>query len=718
MMNGDIDGALEKLFNPKSIAIVGASEKTLYGKGILQYLLEFNYDGKIFPINPKRDNILGIKAYQSLDQLREPVDTAIIIVKRDFVLGSLKQCADIGIKSCIVITAGFNEADEKGKQMEADLIRFAHENAIHICGPNCAGIGNIGSGILLCMLREEGRQLLPGNIGFVSQSGALMMTLTSVAADRGVGVSHIASTGNECDLEVSDFIKYYLDNKETTVITAFVEGLKDVQKFSEVADLSVEKEKPIIVLKVGRSDLGKSAAASHTAHLTGSDSAYEALFKQKGIIRAYDTYDLFEIAKIFSAPKRPKGDGILILTSSGGTGSLTADLCGDLGMNLPEISPPVIDQLLKLKGLLTFGGLSNPADIRGQGMGIIEDVLPPLLADDAFSVILICLAFSSVGPGLAQNIGPKIIEISKSTHKPIVVLWIGRKKFGSLTDRICGFDLLEENGIPVYEKPETCLKAIQALINWTQFINRHQSTEPPETFAGMSIPDGTLKTTLDQAPAPLDEYHSKKVISHYGIPVTAEKMAGSLEEALTIADEIKYPVVLKVMSAQIPHKTEAGVVALDVSDGESLKQAYHQILANAKAYVPEVEIQGVLVQEQAAEGTEVILGVSHDLQFGPVVMFGMGGIFVEVYKDVSFRLPPLDHTEAERMIREVNGYAILKGVRGKPAADIDSLVDTIVKLSRLAVDLKDSVKEIDINPLLVCPKGKSVKALDALIVPK
>jgi acetyltransferase len=621
--------AIDTLFHPSSIAIIGASEKTMYGREILKYLNEFGYSGKVFPINPKRDQILGLKAYPSVGQISDPIDAALIIVGRNYVLSSLRECAEKGIKAVIIITAGFREADDAGKALEEEIEKFARDSGLRICGPNCAGLANIPDGILMTMLREEGRQLLAGKVGFVSQSGALMMALAGTARDKEIGLSYFVSTGNECDLEVSDFIQYMVEDPATSVITAFVEGFKDVHKFIEVADLSLEKKKPIIVLKVGKSDLGRHAAASHTAHLTGSDSAYEALFKQKGVMRAVDTYELFEMVKVFSVEKFPKGKGVLILTSSGGTGSLTADLCGDLGIHLPDITGSTLDELLGLDGLLTFGSLFNPADIRGQGAQIIDQVLPPLLKDDNFSVILICLAFSTVGAGTAQDIVPQIVQMSKTTDKPIVVLWIGRRKMEGIDDRESGFDLLEKNGIPVFEKPLTCLRAIKALIDWTQFQESRRA-------AGI-LPSPSYTAEKERAEAfltnrkgPLNEFESKKLISLYNIPITKENLAESVEQAKEIAGQIGYPVALKVMSHDIPHKTEAGIISLNVGNEVELEREYQDIVEKARRFHPEAPLQGVLVQEMVEEGIEVIVGMSQDPQFGPIMMFGMGGILVEV----------------------------------------------------------------------------------------
>lgn len=718
-MPADTRKALDTLFHPASIAIIGASEKTMYGKGILEYLRMFAYPGNIFPINPKRDEVMGLKAYPRVTAVDADIDIALLIVGRKFALSAIQDCARKGVKAVVIITAGFSEADDHGKALEKEIAAAAHRAGMRLIGPNCAGLANIRDRILLAMLREEGRELKSGGVGFVSQSGALMMALAGVARDKEIGLSYIVSTGNECDLDVSDVIDYMVHDSGTRVITAFIEGFKDVHAFSAVADQALEHDKPIIVLKVGRSNLGRKAAASHTGHLTGSDAAYAALFQQKNIIRALDTEDLFETAKIFAAGRTPSAKGVAILTSSGGTGSLTADLCGDLGIDLPEISGPTLKTLLNLEGLLTFGQLGNPADIRGQGMGIIKEVLPPILADERFGVILVCLAFSTVGPGLAQKIVPELIELYQTTDKPMAVLWVGRKKKADIRDRECGFDLLEQAGIPVYDTPMTCLRAVKALIDWTQHKKLFTS---PSSSAGNVL---STASTADSAAAllpkkggALTEFDSKRLLDLYGIPVTREKLAASKDEAKALAADIGFPVALKVMSPQIAHKTDAEVIALNIASDNELEKQYEILMHNAGRHDPAAAIDGVLVQEMAARGTEVILGMSQDDQFGPVIMFGLGGVFVEVMQDVAFRIPPLNRAEARRMIEQVKGCRLLKGVRGAKPADIDALVDAIVRFAALCVDLKDDVAEIDINPLMVFEKGKGVKALDALVIKK
>jgi len=716
-MTSSANQAVQSILHPRSIAVIGASEKTLYGRGIIEYLKYFKFGGNLFPVNPNRDEIMGIKAYRSVKAIPEIADLAIIIVERKYVLNTLKECVESGIKASIIITAGFREADVEGKRLEDQIVAFARENEHRICGPNCAGLANIQDSTVMCLLREEGRELTRGSVGFVSQSGALMMALAGVARDRGIGLSYIVSTGNECDLEVCDFMKYMLEDPGTSIVTAFIEGFKGPAKFKEVADLALLKKKPILLLKVGKTELGKTAASSHTGHLTGSDVVYDGLFQQKAIIRVADTYDLFDFTKVFSYPKRPKGDGVLILTSSGGLGSLTADLCGDIGIKLPKIEGATLDELLGLKGLLTFDSLGNPADIRGQGMKILDKVIPPLMKDDKFSLILICLGFSTVGTGVAQEIVPTIIDLAKTSEKPIFVLWVGRRSNQGLGDRESGFDLLQKSGVPVFEKPTTCLRAIKALMNWTRF---HGEWKEGSTISlpDLEISRQKVRGILEMNSGKLDEHDSKRMIAAYGIPITREGVATSMKEAKSIAEEIGYPVALKVVSEQISHKTESGGIALNILNGNELETAYQEILERAKKYNLTANIKGVLVQEMIKDGTEVILGISRDPQFGPVIMFGIGGIFVELFKDVSFRVPPISRFDAIEMIQEIKGYQVLLGMRGKKKADIESIIEIIMKLSNMALDLRDNLVELDINPLAVFEEGRGAKALDALAVMK
>jgi acetyltransferase len=567
------------------------------------------------------------------------------------------------------------------------------------------------------LLREEGREPLPGKAGFVSQSGALMMSLLGVARDKGLGLNYALSTGNEANLEATDFVEYMLEDPSNRVITAFVEGFKDVNKFIRVADLALEKGKPLCILKVGRSHLGEKAAASHTGSITGADVAYETIFSQKGIVRVVDTDELFEMAKICSLAKWPTSDGIAFITSSGGLGSLSADLCADYQLNLADLSPETVKKLVGLEELLTFGTVSNPIDVRGQGIRALDKVLPIVLGDDHFGIAVIAMCYAAVGKE-ANRVATIVKDaiLKTDSDKPVFVLWVGRReRLGGTREVEEGYEILERAGIPVFSEPQKCWKTIRKILDFTAARERYFSTKALEPGRKSTRPLEGIRSIIGSMKDVLTEHDSKKILSLYGIPVTKELLASSPEEAAKVAKEIGFPVALKVMSPQILHKTEAKVFQLNISNASDVESTYNRLLENARRFNPEAAIRGMLVQEMVPSGVEVILGMTRDPQFGPIVMFGLGGIFVEIFKDVSFCFPPISREEAYRMIAKTKAIKLLQGARGKKEADIEGLIDTIVKFSLLCLDTSGLFKEIDINPLIVGERGTGVKVVDALM---
>lgn len=710
---------IESLINPKSIAVFGASETSVYGKGIINSLRTNNYKGRIFPINPKRDEVLGIKCFKTVSDIKVPIDLAILIIGRNSILASLEECAEKRVKGALIITSGFSEADEEGKKLEKSIRQFAVVKDFPIWGPNCGGFVNFKDGVVATLLREQGREPLPGKAGFVSQSGALMMSLIGVARDKNLGLNYAISTGNEAYLEASDFMEYMLEEPSIKVIAGFIEGFRDVKKFIRVAESALEKEKPLCILKVGRSRLGERAAASHTGSITGEDVTYETIFRQKGVVRVVDTDELIETAKFFSMSKWPKYDGIAIITSSGGTGSLSSDLCADLELNLGDMSPDTLRQLVGMEELLTFGTLSNPIDVRGQGLRALDKILPIVLGDDSFGMAVIIMCFSAVGKE-ANNLATIVRDaiLQTNSHKPVYVLWVGRRqRFGGTFDLEEGYEILEDAGIPVFSEPQKCWKTIKKCIDFRKAREKHFSSKRnlAEEKKGSYAKEVRKLVGGEKA---LTEYESKNILSLYGIPITKEKLATSPAEAVEIAQEIGFPVVLKVMSPEILHKTEAKVLELNIANAFEVESCYERLLKSAKDYNTKAPIQGVLVQEMVPAGVEVILGMTTDPQFGPMIMFGLGGIFVELFNDVCYGLPPIDEADAYEMIKKVKGYKILQGVRGRREADLEALVEVILKFSHLCEDTAGIFKEIDINPLTVHEKGKSVRAVDALMIPR
>jgi acetyltransferase len=464
---------LDPLFRPKSIAIIGASESGLYPAGVLRNLLRYGYRGKIFPINPRRETVQGLKSYPKILDVEEDIDLAVIVVPRGFVLDILDQCEKKGVKAIVIITAGFGEADEYGKKLQKKIEEFAKRTEIVICGPNTAGFANVRENIPVIARFDP--PPIPGNVAFVSQSGALMMALYGVFADKNVGLSFIASTGNQVDLEVSECMRYFVEDENTKVIAAFVEGFSKISNFIETADLALRKGKPIIILKVGKTEVGAAAALTHTGSLTGSDEVYDAFFKQKGIIRVNDVDELVDTAKVFSLfiDRTPEGDGVAVITQSGGMGSLTADLCGAHGLNLPELSGKTLEKLVSMDELLTFGSLRNPADVRGEGTRarMLPRVLEPFIEDDKYSYIVILLARPAVGDEDIET-ARTIVELSKNAAKPMLVVWVGRKVPDPGSDLDSQPYRILENGVPVFNNPGSCLKALKHLIDYVKFRKR------------------------------------------------------------------------------------------------------------------------------------------------------------------------------------------------------------------------------------------------------
>lgn len=524
---------------------------------------------------------------------------------------------------------------------------------------------------------------------------------------RGIGFSYLVSTGNEADLEATDYIEFMLEDPQTDVIIVFLEGFRDVQRFLEIADLSLHKGKPIIVLKVGRSEAGRKAAISHTGSLTGSDEVYEAIFKQKGIIRVRGLEDLFEAASLFSKFKPHSGNRIGIVTTTGGVATFIADECSDHGFQFPKPSKVTLESITK--GLPSFASFSNPLDVTMSGVGIgFGKAIDLFLQDGNFDIVLPIVGTSSQ---FAPEMGVRpILERDKKFNKTIVAFLNPNAEEAHR--------LLERNGIPTFRTPESCARVLRNFKDYGRFLEKHREKEKgtPEKIEVDPLIASRAREILNSAAPVLNEFESKTLLNLFGIPVVREKMVSTLEEAIDAASQIGYPVAIKLVSRDILHKTEAGVVQLGIQNDQELRRGFETILQKGKAYRPEAKIEGITVQEMVEKGTEVILGMYQDLQFGPIVLFGFGGIFVELFKDVSLRLAPLQRNDAEEMISEVRTSAMIKGFRGREKGDIEAVIQVLLKLSRLSLVLQNEIMEIDINPLIVLVEGKGAKTVDALIV--
>jgi acetyltransferase len=720
--------SIHKMLNPRSIAIVGATPRMQYGGRFLAAALKAKERVRVYAVNPRYDDIMGEKSYPSVSDLPEAPDTVAVVVPYDQVLDVLRESHAKGARSAIVISAGFAERGLDDRcDLQGELGEFARASGLRISGPNCLGLANVKDDIW-ATASSRGAEGLTGPIGLVCQSGATAFGPFLVrAVENGIGFSYIISTGNEADLDFTDFARYLLDDPDTRVIAGFVEGFKRADKFLEVAKLAAERGKPIVLIKIGRSELGARAARSHTAALTGEDARYDAVFAQYGVIRVQDYDELIEVAHLLAHTPRPQAPGIAVVSHSGGISSLTADMCGQAGLDLPTLSDAARDGI---NGILKgFGWAANPADVTGfANSESFPQIMEHMIDDPRMGTLVV----ASAG---ADAQARQVIAQRDRTDKGVVFLWTGSR------DARAGLPMLKQARIPVFYTPDKLARGLASRLAYHTWRECRMAdgfaAAPPRNAAQ----DQAIAQALGLGRATLSESESKQLLAAWGVESAREYGANSAEEAAAAAERLGFPVALKADSPDILHKTEAGVVRLNLADAAQVRAAYAEILANAESYLkalpldggglgggglsnrqaansspPVPMIAGVSVQEMVRDGVEVIVGVSCDPQLGPVLLFGTGGVMVEVYNDVALRRCPITRAEAEAMIAEVKGARLLHGFRGRPPADIAALADTLVRVSHFATHLDGHLAELDINPLMVLPAGQGVKAVDALVV--
>ena len=704
---------LKKFFNPKSIAIIGASKNlsSISGKALF-YLKKHNYKGSIYPVNPKYDEINNFTCYPNLQSIPGDVELAIIVVNSNLVYSMLEQCAQKRVRFVTIFSSGFAETGKEGIELQYKIVELAKSVGIRICGPNCQGAVDLFNKTTAAFSGAlDMAPLTEGPIGFVTQSGALGYSIFNLAQENGVGFSYVVSTGNEADLDCSDFLDFMLNDSNTKMVAAYIESIKDGQKFIQIADKAARLEKPLVVLKVGRSKAGQKAASSHTGALAGSDEVYDSVFKQKGIIRVNDIEELIDIAKLVNCQiKPPNGKGIGIVSTSGGGGVLCADTAEDCGLQVSELQH---ETLSIVQGLIpNFGFSLNPVDMTAQILKNAEgfpNLMQAMLEDSGIDALVVVITM--VSGQLGMRMVEDIIRIKKKNPKPIVVVWTSGLK---LVEE--HFEILYNAKIPVFQSPVRAIKALSALIHYGN-TNDERKKRVVYKANFSKVPQSVDKILEENGTGALSEHQSKMLLKAFGIPLNREEMAQSVEGTCDAADRIGYPVALKVDSPDILHKTEAKVIALNVGTRNEVKEAYAKLMQNAKQYAPSARINGISVQKMIPKGIEVIVGTKYDSQFGPMVMFGLGGIFVEIMQDVSFCIAPFDHKDAVNyLIRQIKGYPLLAGARGNEKADIDSLANLLVKVSEMAWFLGPRLKEVDINPLIVLSQGQGVRIADALVI--
>ena len=683
---------LDVYFRPRSVAVIGASDterrpNTAMWRKLRAWGETFGAD--VYPVNPNREKLDGLTCYPSVFEVPGELDLAAILVGD--AMTAVKEVIERKAKFAVVFAAGFSEVGAEGEARQAELEEIIAASDTRLVGPNT----NLNA---FELYRED----LPGKrLALITQSGHQGRPVYQSHESLDIAMSHWAPTGNEADLEFADFARYFADLPDVGVIACYVEGFKDGRTLMLAADHAAQRSVPIVCVKVGRTSEGRSMAKAHTGHLTGADEVVSAVFRQYGITRVDGLDELVDTSAMLARTKKPGGDGVCVYAISGGTGAHMSDLAAAAGLRLPDLTKKTQDTLRQwIAGYLR---VSNPVDNGGAPSGDERGrkILDALVADPNVDVI-ICPITGAL-PSMANRLSQDLADVAETTDKPICVIW------GSPTYDVTAYKTLRDSSrLAVFHTFSNCVAAVRAYFDYHEFLNRYRSpfakpvTRPlPAAKAAREI--------LRAGGGALSEYDSKQVLAAYGIPVTDERLCTSKAEAVRAADAVGYPVVLKVSSPTILHKSDLGLVRVGVPNAKEVRAAFDELMAAKGA-------EGVLVSELVSGGMETVVGIAQDELFGPTVMFGLGGVFVEVLKDVTFRVPPFDRDEARRMVAEVRGFPLLQGARGRPKADLKALVDVILKVQRLALDLSDDLSELDINPLMVLPKG--AVAVDALAVPR
>ena len=695
--------SLKPFFEPESVAVIGASKKTdKLSNGIVKNLLAYGYDGKVYPINPKEKEILGLKCYASILDVKDPVDLAVIILPAKFIARVTTDCGVKGVKAVTVISGGFKEVGADGTALEKELITIVKKYNMRMIGPNCVGTMNLITGLNTTFIRG-----IPtaGGIGFISQSGAVCGGVVDHVAHQGIGFSHFLSLGNEADVSETDMIEYLADDKDTAVIAAYIEGVKDGRRFVHIAH-DVSREKPIVVLKAGRSVEGAKAVSSHTGSLAGSYAAYTAAFAQSGVIEVRTITDLLNCSMALDWLKPPSGNRAVIVTNSGGPAALSSDSFSEHDIRLAELSKTT--QIALGKKLNASAQVANPVDMLG---GAAEEeyahALTQTLQDEGVDLALAVLVPQALVDPV--KIAQAIVGASKHTKKPIIACLMG---YASIQE---ARNTLHANKIPMIDYPSQAGVMFSALI-------KHGNNLLSSARVAQNIESSNKENVLSILKEYPDlklwgEHLTRDVLAVYGIPLVAGQLVQTVEDALISADALGYPVVLKGASKDVLHKSDAQAVAVNIENRMALDEAFQRIMKNMKRVNPNAEIDGMLVEKMAAEGKEVIIGMKRDPSFGPLIMFGMGGVFVELFKDVAFRIAPLTMEDVPEMIRSTKAYQLLNGWRGGLTYDISAIEDVIMMISQLAID-NPQISEIEINPLRVFPDGQGSLALDCRMILK
>jgi acetyl coenzyme A synthetase (ADP forming)-like protein len=692
---------LDEMFNAKSVAIIGASEtKGKIGYDLMISLLDY-YKGKIVPVNPKGGKVLGIPAYTSIKD-HGPVDLAVIVIPSHLVPAAVKECGETGIKNLVVISAGFKEANEEGAKLENQIVEICKKFDIKLVGPNCLGIMDTYNDMNASFASDIAHK---GKIAFMTQSGAIFAAILDYADKKNIGFSRIISLGNKAGINEKDCMKNFMEDENTGVITAYLEGIVDGPGFIE-ASRKASKKKPVIIIKSGTTAKGSEAVSSHTGTIAGSDSAYEAAFSQCGILRATSLEEMMDYSRTLSLFPLPKGNKIAIITNAGGPGIMTTDAIIKAGLELAILTSKTKTKLKE--ALPKTANVNNPVDVLGDAsperFGFALDIV--LKDPNVDGVIYLVTPQSVTDPEGTANVA---IEHATKSKKPVLFSFFGGTRCED-AERV-----LADKMVPNYLYPKTAVTSMKALYDYT-IIKNQEYPKPPK----FDVDKGAVKSIVEEARKKGINtlgLESFDIMKAYGIPTVGTAITTTVEETVRSAEEIGYPLVMKIISPQISHKSDVGGIKLNLNNTEEVKAAYEDMMDNIPKKEPDAKLNGVQLQKMLSGGKEVIIGMVQDPTFGPTLMFGLGGIYVEILKDVKFAIAPVNEIEAKNMISGIKTHKLLEGTRGDKPTDIESILDIILRISQLVTEFPD-INEFEINPLMVFDEGKGALAVDMRLILK
>ncbi len=700
--NSERRGDITALLKPESVAIIGASnDPARIGGRPLRYLIDVGYAGHIYPVNPGREIVQGLPSFANVSAIPAPVDLAIIAVSAEKAIKSLEECAAKGVNAAVIFSSGFAETGDAGRALQDRLTEIARASGMRILGPNCLGIYNSAIGFFATFTATlENGLPKPVGVGLVSQSGAYGSHVSLLAIRRGIGIRYWITTGNECDVELGECIAYLACDPDIRIIVAYAEGVRDGDTLLNALTLARNARKPVVFMKVGQTSIGAQAAASHTAALAGSDAIYDSVLRQFGAYRAGDTEELLDVTYACRLGVLPKGPRIGFLTVSGGVGIQMADAAVAAGLDVAPMPEPA---QARLKALLPYAATRNPVDATAQVFndpGLIDAYLDIMLESGEYDAVVAFLTYVAAAESMVAPVRRAIENAHAKYPDRLIVLVIVAPE--AIVRRY------EDAGCLVFEDPTRAVRAVTALHRIQQAFD---APSPSPAYSASSaanpLPDG-----------PVSEQASKRLLADAGLTVIEDRLATTAAAAADAALELGFPVVLKIASVDIAHKTEVDGIRLGVDSAEAAREAFRTLMESTKRQRPDARLDGVLVSPMMGDGIETILGIHRDPVFGPLVMFGLGGVLVEVLDDVSFRVAPFGEDEARRMVLELKGRAILEGARGRGPYDLQALFTTLARLSKFAAIHADTIESVDINPFLVLPEGQGAVALDALIIPR